>query len=74
MEDHIVNDKLTIENGKPTMEDHIVNDKLTIENGKPTMEDHIVNDKLTIENGNANDGRSHSEWQANNKAQWRMTW
>ncbi len=56
------------------MEDHIVNDKLTIENGKPTMEDHIVNDKLTIENGNANDGRSHSEWQANNKAQWRMTW
>jgi hypothetical protein len=34
MEDHIVNDKLTIENGKPTMEDHLVNDKLTIENGK----------------------------------------
>jgi hypothetical protein len=32
MEYHIVNDKLTIENGK--MEDHIVNDKLTIENGK----------------------------------------
>jgi hypothetical protein len=29
------------------------------------MEDHIVNDKLTIENGKANDGRSHSEWQAN---------
>ncbi len=29
-----MNDKLTIENGKPTMEDHLVNDKLTIENGK----------------------------------------
>ncbi len=55
------NNKLTIENGKPTMEDHIVNDKLTIENGKPTMEDHIVNDKLTIENGKANNGRSLSE-------------
>jgi hypothetical protein len=27
MEDHIVNDNLTIENGKPTMEDHIVNGK-----------------------------------------------
>jgi len=34
MEDHMVNEKLTIENGKPTMEDHIVNDKLAIRNNE----------------------------------------
>jgi hypothetical protein len=30
MKDHIVNDKLTIENDNPTMEDNIMNDKLPI--------------------------------------------